>query len=822
LLGLQPLRPANGGAISGDEGDSTLLASVTHNLPAELSSRVGREEELVQLTRRLATTRLLTLVGPGGVGKTRLALGVAANQAGAYADGVVFVDLAPLRDPHLVPATIARSLKVGESGSRSARELLLAFLRGRQLLLVLDNFEHLLGAAPVVTELLHACPQVAVLVTSRTALRVRGEQRFMVPPLATPAAEATVTDQDFAAWPAVRLFVERAQAVAAEFALSGTNAPAVATICRRLDGLPLAIELAAARVPMLPPEALLRRLDRRLSVLTGGALDLPERQQTLRATLAWSYELLAPGDQVLFRRLAVFAGGWTLEAAEAMYADSEMPAHEVLDHLHSLLDHSLVRRLGEADNEPRYGMLETIREYALEQLEAATEANMMRERHLTWCLAYAESTESELRGPRQQHVLARLELEHDNMRSALSWSLLRPPTDAHHPETALRLGGALARFWSVRGYIAEGNAWLERVVNAANTIDPLLPSPAPSAARAKALLGLGWLCAARGDFGRGLAHYEASVALYRELEDRRGMAAPLLAMAHLAEYQGKTTQARALLAESIEHARASGDDNQVGEALCWLARALYQSGELVEARVALNESATFLCRTGDIARLAGTLYIQGVIEAEQGDNSAAGAALARSSDLYRQAGDRVGETKAIGWLGYASLHAGDHPAAWKYVSECVERGRHDGLNELPKWLCLLAALERAEGQSDAAWTHVRESLVLYQRMGCPAPSVRVLEVASGLLAATGEPAKVELAARLFGAAEAKRQGSGHCLPPADQADYERYVAIVRSQLPGDTFARAWEQGQAMRFEEAIGDALASRMRGSVEQTEGGE
>jgi predicted ATPase len=791
----------------GHEGAGTPPAPRIHNLPVELSSFIGRDQELGELTRLLGATRLVTLVGPGGVGKTRLALAVAAARAGEYADGVAFVDLSPLRDQRLVPATIAHTLEVRPAGGRTARELLLAYLRERQLLLVLDNFEHLLGAAPILTELLHTCPRVAVLVTSRTALRIRGEQRFAVLPLATPPAGSTITDQDLIGSPAVRLFVQRAQGLIADFALTASTAPAVASICRRVDGLPLAIELAAARVPLLSPDALLRRLDRGLLVLTSGAPDLPERQQTLRNTLVWSHDLLEPADRLLFRRLAVFAGGWTLEAAEAVCADAELSAHELLDGLQSLVDHSLVRRLGQAGSEPRFGMLETIREYAVEQLEVDSEASIMRERHLSWCLAYAESAESELRGPRQQDVLAQLELEHDNMRSALSWSLLRPSADGLAADAALRLGGALARFWSVRGLIVEGRAWLERAIEAADA-KPLVPSQQSTAARARALLGLGWLCAAHGDFSRALEHQEASLALYRGLGDERGMAAPLLAMAHLADYQGKSQQVRALLLDSIEHARAGSDDNQVGEALCWLARALYQGSELASARVALKESATLLSRTGDLARLAGTLFVQGVIEAEQGDHFAAETALARSSEVYRQAGDRVGETKALGWLGYVSLHAGDYPAARTCLSECVARGHHDGLNELPKWLCLLAALDRTEGRAHDAWTRARESLALYQRIGCPAPAVRALEVASGLLAATRRPANVELAARLFGAAEAKRLGSGLPLVPAECADYERDVALVRSQLPADVAARAWKQGHTMSLEDAIAEALA--------------
>ncbi|MBV9581726.1 MAG: XRE family transcriptional regulator, partial [Chloroflexi bacterium] len=454
-------------------------------LPVWPTALVGREDEVRAICGLLhpegSAVRLLSLVGPGGVGKTRLAVAAAAALVPHYPDGVVFVDLAPVREPRFVAATIARALKLREAG---AREQLPAYLHARQLLLVLDNFEHLLGAGPLLAKLLAECPAVALLVTSRAALHLRGEQRFPVAPLATPV-DGSASLEAIGGAPAVRLFVERARAADPAFVLEATNAQAVAGVCRRLEGLPLTLELAAARASLLSPEALLRRLERRLPVLTGGAADLPERQQTLRSTLVWSFDLLEPAAQVLFRRLAVFVGGWTLEAAEAICADATLAAGDVLNRLQELVDSSLVRRLETGTREPRYGQLETVREYAGEELVTSGELERIRAAHAVFYTRLAEpAAAAQTSAPwvggqapaLTDAALDRLEAELDNLQAALDWW-----ATTGRPAEGLHLAVGLSPLWSRRGHYAAGRRWLEALLELADQPAPagaLSPTPA--------------------------------------------------------------------------------------------------------------------------------------------------------------------------------------------------------------------------------------------------------------------------------------------------------------------------------------------------------
>src|SRR5829696_5818973 len=471
------------------------LESSPNNLPLQHTPLIGREREVEEVCARLRSpgVRLLTLTGPGGAGKTRVGLQAAAELLMEFEDGIFFVALAAIADPALVASTIARTLGLTD-GAQPPEELLKGYLHDRQTLLVLDNLEQVLEAAPLLDELLSAAPNLKILATSRTPLRIYGEHEFPVPPLSLPDPGSLPPVEHLTQYGGVGLFVERARVVKPDFALTEENAPAVVEICARLDGLPLAIELAAARTKLLPPRAMLDRLGDRLKLLTGGARNLPQRQRTLRSAIEWSYGLLDAGEMTLFSRLAVFSGGCTLEAMEAICdAESELPM-DILEGTSSLMDKSLLRQEEGAEGEPRFVMLETIHEYGRERLNKSGEAEEIRRLHAEYFLALAELGESKLRGPEEAKWLECLEIEHDNMRDALSRAL-----DAVEAELALRLAGALWRFWWMRGYYDEGRRWLEAA---------LAKDGRASAARAKALEAVGWLADDQGDIDLAVAAAE--------------------------------------------------------------------------------------------------------------------------------------------------------------------------------------------------------------------------------------------------------------------------------------------------------------------------
>jgi predicted ATPase/class 3 adenylate cyclase/Tfp pilus assembly protein PilF len=615
-----------------------------HNLPIQPTPLLGREEQVAAVTALLRREgiRLVTLTGPGGIGKTRLALQVAAELVDAFADGVWFVRLSMLTDPTLVVPTIAQTLGVKEPGSQPIAETLREHLRVKHVLLVLDNCEQVVGAATEVAGLLAACPGLHVLATSRLPLHLRGEKVYAVPalPLATP--DDAKAPEWLAQYAAVALFIERARDARSDFAVTVANAPAIAEVCTRLDGLPLAIELAAARVRLLPPEALLARLSTRL--LTGGARDLEARQQTMRATIAWSEALLTPAERVLFRRLAVFVGGCTLEAAETVCVEpegAEPLGLDVLEGLSTLVDHSLVQQW-EEDGEPRFGLLHTIREYALERLEGSGEAEVLRRAHAAFFLTLAEQAEPELTGPEARAWLARLEREHGNLRAALGWARERGEA-----ETGLRLVAALERFWWVRGYLREGRAWVEGLLGpaagtgaASGTAGVVSPAEAvPVGVRARALLAGGSLALWQGDFAAAQPRLEQAAAQARAAGDRRTAGSALNSLGLLASRQGDRERAGARYEASLTLMREVGDQRGIAVVLANLGDLAVRQGDLERAAAVVNEALALGRQVGDHERIAVCLLYLGVVARKRGDLAPAEALGREALALFREFGD---------------------------------------------------------------------------------------------------------------------------------------------------------------------------------------
>ncbi len=625
------LAGADRAALLSSGGDRPPAASPSA-LPLPLTTLVGREAEVAQIMTLLRSpdTRLLSLLGPGGVGKTRLAVEVATKMREEFADGVAFVDLAPLHDQRLVPATIARSLGVRETGGRSAWELLQVHLQERHLLLVLDNFEHLLPAATLLTELLGGCPRLTLLVTTRSALRLRAERRQTIGPLAAPSREAPISVADLGTFPAAQLFIDRMLAVAPGFTLDDNNAAAVAEICRQLDGIPLALELAAARVQLLAPSALLRRLEHRLHLLSDGPIDLPERQRTLRGTLAWSYDLLEPADRALFRQLAVFAGGWTLDAAEAVASvGSNLGAQDVVQRLGVLVDNSLVRPLEHVAGEQYFGMLETVREYALERLAAEDDADAVRARHLDYYVALAETAEPHLDGGDLTVWADRLEREHVNLRAAMT------NARAAQPALALRLGHALRFFWYQHGHLREGRDLLQAALAASDeSVD--------ASTHGRGLAALGYLLAVQGQYAEARERLEAALEINRAHGDDSDLAFALRYLGLVASALGDAHAAARYLEESLVVSRRAGSSVACAFALMYLGDVTLQRQELERAQQLFEESSVLLSALDNTTAQSYPLRRLAHVARVRGEHSRAVTLCLQSLEQNRASGDRQG------------------------------------------------------------------------------------------------------------------------------------------------------------------------------------
>ena len=709
---------------------------------------IGRESEAAEVGSLLQQRgiHLVTLTGPGGIGKTRLALHVAAALERDFSDGVVFVPLDSITDPSLVASTIAGALGVRETGEDPLLDTLTEYLREKQLLLMLDNFEQVVEAAPVLADLLASCRRLKILVTSRAVLRLSTEYEFSVSPLSIPGPGDAQDPELLMHYDSVVLFVQRAQAVKPGFALTVVNASAVIEICRRLDGLPLALELAAARITLLAPKALLGRLDNRMKLLTGGARDLPERRQTLRGAIDWSYSLLDSQEQQLFTRLAVFVGGFVLDAAEAVcHVDGGL---DVLAGLASLLDNSLLRTADQQDDEQRFALLQTIREYALERLAASGDEEAVRQAHAVHFCRFAEEAAPKLIGPEQESWLQRLEIEHDNLRAALQWLI-----DAVDTQLALRLAAALGQFWEIRGYLSEGRRWFDEVLAGSGG--------APDSVRAQALTELGALSLRQGDYERAAQLYEECLTVYRGLGDDQGIAGSLNNLAMIAHQGGKYSQAEALHEEALALQRALGDRWGTATSLNNMGIVALDRGDLPLARSRFEESLTIYRQLGDRRGIASVLTNLGVVSLDVGDFTSTGRHFQESLAIYRPLGDRRGIANALNYLGIVAQHDGDYRLAASLHGESL-------------------AIHRELGDMDS-----------------------IAECLGELATLAGAQGDAEEAARLFGLAEALRSALGSQLPLAAQFRYDRSLAAARAKLGESAWEAALSEGRAMTMDHVM-------------------
>lgn len=839
------------------------------HLPPTPGPLIGREAEIAAVLELLHRddARLVTIIGPGGVGKTRLAIAVAEQFASRRGEpsGVQFVALAAVNDPVHVLPTIAQSLGVRETRDQPLRETVADYLREKRMLLIIDNFEQVAGAATDLAELLARAQHLRLLVTSRAVLNVLGEQVVTVPFLAFPADARGASVNTLLEYSAVALFVARAQAVRPTLALSDENAQAAAAICARLEGLPLAIELAAVRVRILEPAALLGRLDRQMQLLTGGARDLPARQQTLRAAIAWSYDLLDDAERSYFEQLAAFAGTWTLEAAEAVCAEDGLAA---TDGLPALVDKSLLRIDARHEDEARFAMLVALREFAQERLNERPDADALYGRHLVYYTAFASEVSDHLFGAEQPAWVERVERDYDNMRLGLERACTGGLVSA-----GVKLALALNAFWDARGYFSEGRSWVQRLLDAGGAT--------ADATGASLLAVAGKLALDQGDLATARTYLEQSVALCRNLGDQRELAISLTHLAVTRHEEGAFQEARALLSEAVASLDASDDEARLANALAALARSHHALGELEPAQAVIDKSVTLWRKLSGISGLAIALNIRGMLARDTGDLAQAADLFDESQELAHSIGDRLSIMVALNNLGTTRLYQGDYDAADRHLNAglelarelgstrgaatfgsnlslvAVELGQYERATALaletlewqratgdqPNSIVSLNNLGRAamfQGDLESAARRYHEALDVANALGAELPTAYLEHnlgdvtwcrgerdaaaawhrKALGRFRTLGDPRGAAYcleglaactehlrAARLFGAAEALRERVGTPLSPADCTLYTRLIAHVQPILNTPEGAAAWADGRALAPRGAISEAL---------------
>lgn len=722
------------------ESGKSIIGKLTRkriDLPTPRTSLIGREREVTEAAELLLRpdVRLLSFTGAGGAGKSRLALAVASAIADQFTGGVQFVGLASITHPDLVATALAKALDIQQVANRTLPQLIGDQLRDvGPFLLLLDNFEQVLSAATLVAEILAVCPSLKIVVTSRACLRVYGEQEFPVAPLEQKSA--------------VQLFVQRATAARPNFAINPENGPAIREICARLDGLPLAIELAAARTKVLSPSAILDRLQSRLQLLTGGALDLPVRQQTLRNTIDWSHDLLNENEQKLFRRFSVFMGGGTLEGAEAVCNTGRDLGIDLFDGLSSLVNKNLVQHVERSGSDPRFTMLETIREYALERLASSGEESAARRAHAAYCLVLAEEGNPELTAPERAQWLARCDLEMDNFRSALDWLFYSNDLD-----WGLRLCMALFRFWDMREHLTEGRARLEVILQ--------LAADGHSPERAKICIFLGALSTAQGDFSAAQRFLDQSLSLYEGLSDRWGIAASLNALAVSARDRGDYASAQTKFEHCLSCWRSLSDPLATARCLHNLGNVVKARGDYPRAREALTEATAIFEALGDRSGAAWSINQQGDIAREQGDLIAAHDLYKRALAAFREAGDLWGSARSLADLGCINCEQREYAAA------------------------------------HAAY---RDALELFAELGHRRGMARAIEGCASLAAARGDAAR---ALKLAASAAHLRRLIGAPLLHAEQEKLDQSLLSAWKLLGEPQGKQAWTEGSGMSLEKAI-------------------
>ncbi len=761
------LRPLAQSALASSYGsDTPQLSSARRRLPVPLTRLIGRESEISDVVERFTRGRLVTLAGSGGVGKTRLSIAVAETVAGEFADGVWFVELAALTDSGLVAGTVAQALQLNEQPGQALIETLTSALSSRSLLLVLDNCEHLLDACvALVEELLRQCAGVRVLATSREALGLFGEWIYRVPSLAVPplseSGTGSAVDKNFPSrlseYAATALFLERAAAQSRSLRLTTADAVAIAEICVRLDGIPLAIEMAAARTRTMSVEDIRTRLSDRFGLLRSGSRASLPRQQTLRALIDWSYDLLDHAEKVLLRRLSVFAGGWRLEAAEQVCGGGE----NVVSLLNALVEKSLVV-FKVAGVGTHYELLETVREYARDRLHESGEDESVRERHHAHYLALAEDAEPKQMGPHQAEWFERLEQEYENLRAALEWSLNRDDAADHHTSplrfSGLRFCGALQRFWWTRGHFSEGRGWCAQALDKAHALERTWE-------RARVLNGAGVLAYVQGDHAVARAYHEESLIIRREIGDRQGTASSLNNLGNVAFAQGDYALARAFLEESLAITREAGDLAGIGSPLTNLGNVAFAQGDYASARAFLEEGLTVQREIGNRDGIANSLSNLSNLAFAQGDYALARAHLGECLTILKETGNRTGTGIFLGNLGNVAFAQGDYASATTYY---------------------------------------KEGLTILSEVGNRSAVTNSLEAFAALAA---RQSRSPLAAMLWAAAEALREEISTPLPPNEREKYDRDRAELREALGEEVFATAWATGRTMTMDQAIAYAL---------------